>query len=353
MKPGENPINSRWYTVPRINKHTFKNELERLEKIGVLEKVQESEWVTPVFIIPKKEVTVCLLTDFRKVNGQIVRKPFPIPRIADTLQQLEGFKYATALDLNMGYYTIPLAECSKNITTIVTEFGKFRYTYLPMGMVISGDDSQSKVYDLIGDIDGVRTYINDILCIGKGTFSEHINQLEEIFRRFKKSGLKVNASKCSFGLKEIPYLGYVITIDGINPDPKKVQGILDLTKPRIAKEMKSLVGMIQFYIDMWQQRSHILSSLIDAAAGKKGNMIITWTPTMDEAFIQVKKMISEEVFLVYPDWSKPFTVHTDASDKQLGAVISQDNKPLAFFSRRLSKSQRNYTVTEKELLSIV
>ena len=353
LRPNSKPVNSRWYPVPRINKLTFKKELMRLVKIGVLERVQESEWGTPVFIIPKKEGTVRFLTDFRKVNGLIIRKPFPIPRIADTLQQLEGFNFATALDLNMGYYTIPLAECSKDVTTIVTEFGKFRYTCLPMGMVISGDVFQSKVYDLIGDIEGVRTYIDDILCIGKGTFAQHINQLEEVFRRFKKAGLKVNASKCSFGLKEIPYLGYIISIDGVKPDPKKIQGIMDLTKPQTAKEMKSLIGMIQFYRDMWQRRSHILSPLIDSASGKKGNTKLKWTNDMDEAFIQVKQMIAGEVFLTYPDWSIPFIVHTDASDKQLGAVISQNNKPIAFFSRRLSKSQRNYTTTEKELLSIV
>ena len=129
MKPDVKPINSRWYSLPRINKLTFKNQLERLVKIGVLERVQEYEWVTPVFIIPKKEGTVCFLTDFRKVNGQIVRKPFPIPKIADTLQQLEGFKYATSLYLNMVYYTIPFSEFSKNITTIVTEFCKFRYMF--------------------------------------------------------------------------------------------------------------------------------------------------------------------------------------------------------------------------------
>ncbi|GFH49966.1 hypothetical protein CTEN210_06442 [Chaetoceros tenuissimus] len=353
LKEGAKAVNSRWYPVPKINKETFKKELERLVKIGVLEVVHESEWGTPVFIIPKKEGTVRFVTDFRKVNGLVVRKPFPIPRIADTLQQLEGFTFATALDLNMGYYTIPLAECSKDVTTIVTEFGKFRYTCLPMGMVVSGDVFQSKIYDLIGDIEGVRTYIDDILCIGTGTFDEHLSQLEEIFQRFENAGLKVNASKCSFGLQEIPYLGYIISKEGLRPDPKKVQGIVDLHKPQTAKEMKSLIGMIQFYRDMWRRRSHILSPLIDAAAGKKGKMKITWTEEMDDAFIQLKQMVTEEVFLTYPDWSKPFDIHTDASDKQLGAVISQNGKPIAFFSRRLSKSQRNYTTTEKELLSIV
>ena len=152
----------------------------------------------------------------------------------------------------MGYYTIPLAECSKDVTTIVTEFGKFRYTCLPMGMVISGDLFQSKMYDLIGDIKGVRIYIDNILCIGKSSFAEHIKQLEEIFCRFLKAGLKVNAAKCSFGLREIPYLGYIISVDSVKPDPKKIQGIMDLTKPQTAKEMKSFIGMIQFYRDMWK-----------------------------------------------------------------------------------------------------
>ena len=113
--------------------------LEHLKKIGVLKQVQEFKWGTPVFIIPKKEETVCFLTNFRKVNGLIVCKPYPIPRIADALQQLEGFKFATAFDLNMGYYTFLLAECSKDITAIVTEFRKFSYKRLPMGIVISSN----------------------------------------------------------------------------------------------------------------------------------------------------------------------------------------------------------------------
>ena len=206
---------------------------------------------------------------------------------------------------------------------LLNEFGKIRYTCLPMGMVISGDIFQAKVYDLIGDIEGVHMYIDDILCIGKGTIQEHLDQLEESFWRFSKAGLKVNAPKCSFGLKEIPYLGYIISMDGLKHDPKKVQGILDL-QPTTAKEMKSLIGMIQFYQDMCQRRSHILSPLIDSALGKKGNMMITWTPaSMDEAFVQMQAMISDTIFLSYPDWNIPFDVHADASDKQLGAVISQ------------------------------
>ena len=110
--------------------------------------------------------------------------------------------------------------------------------------------------------------------IGRGSFDDHLKLLEEIFRRFKSAGLKVNAPKCSFGLQEIPYLGYIISKEGLRPDPKKVQGIVDLRKPQTAKEMKSLIGMIQFYRDMWRRRSHILSPLIDVASGKKGKQKI-------------------------------------------------------------------------------
>ena len=131
----------------------------------------------------------------------------------------------------MGYYTIDLAESSKDITTIVTEFGKFRYNKLPMGMCISGDIFQAKVNELLGDIDGVKAYIDDILVLNKGTFTDHIEQLRICFRRIQVAGLKVNAKKCSFGLSEIPYLGYIITRQGIKPDPKKIQGILDLERP--------------------------------------------------------------------------------------------------------------------------
>ena len=352
LKPDAKPYSGRYYPVPRINKETFKKELLRLVEIGVLERVEQSEYGTPVFIIPKKEGTVRFLTDFRRVNQTIVRKPYPIPRIGETMQQLEGFQFATALDLNMGYYTIDLAESSKDITTIVTEFGKFRYNKLPMGMCISGDIFQAKVNELLGDIDGVKAYIDDILVLNKGTFKDHIEQLRVCFRRIQAAGLKVNAKKCSFGLKEIPYLGYIITREGIKPDPKKIQGILDLERPKTTTECRAIVGLVQYYRDMWKRRSHILTPLTEAGSGPKGRKI-KWNDDLEQAFCKLKKMVSEETLLTYPNWDIPFTIHTDASDYQLGAVISQNDKPIAFFSRRLSKAQKNYTTTEKELLSIV
>ena len=120
--------------------------------------------------------------DFRRLNQKIKRKPYPLPRISDTFQELEGFRYASSLDLNMGYYHIRLSDKSSDMCTIVTEFGKFKYKRLPMGIAGSPDIFQAKIYELMGDLEGVKAYLDDILVIKKGSFSQHLEQLEEVFR---------------------------------------------------------------------------------------------------------------------------------------------------------------------------
>ena len=156
------------------------------------------------------------------MNQKLARKPSPLPRIVQTMQQLEGFEYATALYQNMGYYTIRLSIAKQDMTTIITEFGKFRYNHIPIGMCAFGDIFQAKVGKLLGDIEGVKMYINDILVLSKDCFRKHIENLIRIFGRLRAAGLTDNALKCSFGLNVIPYLGYVITREGIKPDMKKV-----------------------------------------------------------------------------------------------------------------------------------
>ena len=220
LKEGAEPHSQRHYPIPHVHKETFKKELRRLIKLGVLERVQESEWGSPTFIIPKKNNTVRFTSDFRRLNAKIKRKPYPLPKISDTLQELEGFQYASSLDLNMGYYHIRLSDKSADMCTIVTEFGKFRYKRLPMGVAGSPDIFQAKIYELMGDLKGVKAYIDDLLVIKKGTFSQHLEQLEEVFRRCLKYNLKLNAEKCSFGLSEIEYLEYIVTPERVKPNPK-------------------------------------------------------------------------------------------------------------------------------------
>ena len=132
------------------------------------------------------------------------------------------------------------------------------------------DLSQEKLYKLISDIKGIKTYIGDVLVLIKEIFYNHMDQVKVVFSRLCAAGLKFNAPKCSFWLKGIPYLGYVITRDGIKHYPNKLQGIVDLGRPTTITEALELVGMIQYYRDVCIRRSHILSSLTEASIGPKG-----------------------------------------------------------------------------------
>ena len=184
LKPGYKPFNCKYYLVPGGKKYAFGKYPERLMKIGVLTPVQHSQCGTPVFIIPTKEGTVGFITDYCRLNQKLVRKPYQLPRIGDTIQQLEGFQYATALDLNMRYFTIRISPASQDKTSIVNEFGVFMYNFLVMGMCASVDIFQAKLDKIIGDIEGVKTYINYISVLIKKISSKYIEKLRVIFGRF-------------------------------------------------------------------------------------------------------------------------------------------------------------------------
>ena len=350
LLPDAKPYHARAYPVPRCHEATLRMEVTRLVELGVLKKVNRSEWGAPSFIIPKKDGTVRFINDFRELNKRIRRKPYPIPNIQDMLLNLDGFKYATSLDLNMGYYHIKLSPRSRRLCTLVFPFGKYEMQRLPMGLCNSPDIFQEKMSELFDGLEFVRTYIDDLLILTKGTFEEHLASLERVLHRLEKAGLKVNGKKSFFAKFELEYLGYWITREGIKPLPDKVQAILALDVPRNRKELRSFIGIVNYYRDMWVRRSHVLAPL---ASLTSKNTPWSWGPKQETAFQTAKKIIAREVMLSYPDFSQPFVIHTDASHYQLGAVISQGGKPIAFYSRKLNPAQTRYTTTERELLSIV
>ena len=350
LKSGAKPYHARAFPIPKAYEATTKKEIERFERIGVLMRDHESEWAAPTFIQPKKTGDVRVLTDFRELNKYIVRKPFPLPKISDILQKLEGFTYATALDLSMGYYHIPLDEASSKLCTTILPWGKYRYLRLPMGIKNSPDIFQAIMQGLMADLEYVRAYIDDILIISNGTFEDHMRKVSEVLARLEKAGFMVNLRKSFFALDKVEYLGFWLTRDGIQPQPKKVEAIQRLQPPKTKRQLRHFLGMVNYYRDMWRRRSHLLAPLT-AMCSAKAKFI--WGKDQQKAFEDIKKVVSRETMLAFPDFNKPFHVYTDASDYQLGAVIMQDDKPLAFYSRKMNGAQRRYTTGEQELLSIV
>jgi len=350
LKEGATPYHARPFPVPQSLRHATKTEMDRLTKAEVFERNHDSEWAAPTFVHRKKDGGPRILADFRCLNAQLKRKPFPLPKINDLLQRLSGFKYATALDLSMGYYHIPLDEESSKLCATTLPWGKYRYRRLPMGIKNSPDIFQAIMQEILGDLEYVQVYLDDILITSSDSWLEHLEKLDTVLKRLEKAGFRANLHKCFFGEHELEYLGYWLTRQGIAPQPKKVEAILRLTPPKTKRQLRHFLGMVNYYRDMWQRRSHIMAPLTKLV-GKTAKFI--WGLEEQQAFEEVKRVISKETLLAFPDFSKEFHIFTDASKYQLGAVIMQDDKPLAFYSRKMTGAQKRYPTGEQELLSIV
>jgi hypothetical protein len=205
--------------------------------------------------------------------------------------------------------------------------------------------------------------MNNLLIITRRILDKHLQKMETVLTRLRDAGLKVNAAKSLFCAHEIEYLGYILTREGINPQLKKVQAILALNPPSSVKELRHFLRMVQYYQDMQARHSEMLAPLTDlvreCGETKTTRMNKTkkkswwWDPIHQQAFDNIKGAIAKETVLAYPDFLKPIEIYTDTSSMQLGAVITQDNRPIAFFGRKLSKMQQSYSVMEIELLPIV
>ena len=218
-------------------------------ELRVLKRQPESEWGSPTFVIPKKNKTVRFLSDFREVNKQIIRRPFPIPKISSVLQEIEGFTYATALDLNMGYYTIRLDPDSQKICSIILPWGKYSYA-TSNGYLRIAHFFQEKMTSLMQSLEYVRTYTDDLSIILSCTYDDHLLKVKEVTNRFNIAGLRINVPKFSFALHKIEYLGYILTREGIKPQHKKVSAIMALREPTSVKELRKFLGMVQYYRDL-------------------------------------------------------------------------------------------------------
>jgi hypothetical protein len=220
-----------------------------------------------------------------------------------------------------------------------------------MGLACSLDIYQEKMSELFIDMTFIIVYQDDILVLTSGSFDDHLRQqLSNVFKQLQHNNLQVNAKKSSFCALETEYLGFILTREGIKPQQQNVNAILQVAPPRNVKQVRSFVGMLNHYKAMIPHRSHPLALL---TALTKKNIKFEWTKEHQQAFDSLKNSLAREVVLAYPDFSVPFEIYTDALKYQIGSVITQKDKPLAFYSRKLTDTQTRYTVTELELLAIV
>ena len=315
-----------------------------------MQQIKTSEWAFPSFIIPKKDGRVHLVSDFRRLNRLLRKSKYFLPNIPTIMQKRAGFRFITKIDISMGFYTFALTPESQSLCVIVTPFGLYKYLRLPMGIANSPDFFQSVMHPLFDDMSAVECFIDDIAIFTKGSFLEHLTILTKVLRRLEDAGFTVNPLKCEWAVTSTEYLGFFLTIDGLKPMPKKVEAIINVSRPSSTKEVRSFVGLVNYYKDMRPRRAHILAPLTELCSTRNK---FKWNDNHESSFQQMKKLVSGDVLLRFPDHSKPFQIYTDASKYQLGATIKQDNKPIAYFSKKLNPAQRRYSTIEQEMMEIV
>jgi transposase InsO family protein len=348
VDPSIKPHRSRAYAVPHAHLPVFKQELQRLVDIGVLERSGRADWVSGTFIIPKKDGRVRWVSDFRALNKAIKRRYYPLPKIGDILSRRKGYRYLTKIDLSMQYYSFALDESSSALCTIATPFGLYRYKRLPMGVSAAPDIAQDKMEAvLIGNSD-IEIYLDDI-AIFSNNWEDHLRSISAVLTVLQDKGFTVNPLKCEWAIQETDFLGHWLTPTGVKPWRKKIDAILRLQPPTNIKQLLSFLGMVTYYRDMWPRRAHVLAPLTSLLKAHS----FTWGPLQQQAFQEMRALMATDAILAFPDHNIPFDIETDASDYQLGAVIKQRGRPVAYYSRRLTPAQQNYTTIEKELLSVV
>jgi RNase H-like domain found in reverse transcriptase/Reverse transcriptase (RNA-dependent DNA polymerase)/Integrase zinc binding domain/Retroviral aspartyl protease len=350
LKPDATPYHGKAFPVPKSQYKMLRDEVDRLCKLDVLKQCNDSPWAAPSFGVPKKNGQIRFVSDFRHLNKFIERRPFPLPSIPELLRSLDGFTFCTTLDLNMGYWTIRLSPESQQLCSIILPWGKFQYLRLPMGVSASPDIYQEKMSALFQSFPNIIVYMDDICLLTAGPFDAHLEQLAAVFDILRQNDLQVHADKSKFCTLEAEYLGFILTPNGIKPQPKKVQAILQIAPPTTVKLVRRFMGMINQYKQMIPQRSHLLTPIVKLTQKKAK---FEWTSECQRNFDQLKSLLAKQISLAYPDYTRPFHIYTDASKYQLGSVVTQSKQPIAFYSRKLTDPQTRYSVTELELLSIV
>jgi len=219
-----------------------------------------------------------------------------------------------------------------------------------MGLTNSPDVFQSVMHPLFQDIPEVDVFIDDIGIFTSSSFHNHLTVVSEVLLRLESSGFTVNPSKCAWAVSSTDYLGFMLTTKGIKPLPKKIEAINRVARPDSTKHVRSFVGLINYYKDMWPRRAHILAPLTNLCSVKTK---FVWKDEHESAFQQMKRLVTEDVMLRFPDHGIPFDIYTDASMVQIGATIKQKNLPVAYFSKKLTPTQRRYSTIEQEMLAIV
>ncbi|CAI5671480.1 unnamed protein product [Oreochromis niloticus] len=338
--------------VPFALQKPLKAELDRMENLEVIEKIDEpTEWVSSLVIVEKKTGKLRVCMDPRDLNRAIKREHFKLPTREEIMSQFAKAKYFSKLDASSGFWQLKLDEASSKLCTFNSPFGRYRFRRLPFGIASAPEVYHKAIHMIYEHLEGVDASMDDIIVWGS-TKAEHDMRLRNVFEATRKANLKLNKEKCQLGAKELTFVGDILSSEGIRPDPQKVSAIENMPRPQCKKDVQRFNGMINYmgkFIPNFSEKMAPLRQLTEKRIEWE------WNHEHEKAWRDLKDLLTKEPVLKFYDPMRPIKSSSDASQSGLGAVLLQkydEWQPVAYASRSMTDAETRYAQIEKELLSI-
>lgn len=350
----DNPIALSPYRPPQKLRHQVQTQIEEMLENNIIEPC-ESPWSFPLVTIVKKDSSLRLCVDYRKLNMVTIADKYPLPNMNELIHSVKCPSFITLIDLRSGYWQVPVRMEDRDKTTFTTTSGLYRFLRMPFGLKNAPATFQrmmDRFRRMLPEVI-ILVYLDDIIIISE-SFEKHLIDLDKTLGLMVKYKLRAKRSKCKFVCSHVKYLGHIISPEGIRTDPEKIAAILDMKEPRNPKEVQIFLQTCSWYRKFIDKFAHVSQPLCSLT--KKTSPWI-WDGKVQNSFNQLKKLLTTAPILRQPDDNMPFILFTDASSYAIGAVLVQgsrdDQRPIEYASRLLTKPECNYSTTDREALAVV
>ena len=363
------PVTQPFRRIPPTQYQEVKEHIQKLLEDQIIVE-SYSPYASPIIVVRKKDGSIRLCVDYRKLNAKTVKDAFPLPRIEESLDAVGTAKWFSTLDLASGFNQVAMDDGDRHKTAFITPFGLYEYNRMPFGLTNAPATfnrlMQRCLNEMIFQI--LLVYLDDIIVFLE-TFDEHLERLDRVLTRLKEHGLKLKPSKCCFLRERVTYVGHQLSANGVSPDPDKIVAVEEWKVPNSVKELRSFLGFTGYYrrfVKGFAKIAGPLHELVNSCLHEmKTNKRLTvpfanrWNTVCQTAFDELRQKLTTAPVLGFPDFSKPFRLETDASQEGLGAVLSQEHdgkhRVIAYASRRLRPTERNmdnYSSMKLEFLAL-